>query len=78
MLGLDPLSVANEGKVVQVCSPDAVAKVLEINRAHRYGKKAAVIGTVKKEETPLVELVTRAGGRRIVLRPYGEELPRIC
>jgi hydrogenase expression/formation protein HypE len=78
MLGLDPLSVANEGKVVQVVSPQAAQRALSINRASSYGQRAAIIGKLTQAEIPLVELVTRAGGRRLILRPYGEELPRIC
>jgi hydrogenase expression/formation protein HypE len=78
MLGLDPLSIANEGKIVLVVSPEAAPKVLEACRRHPLGRRAAEVGAFLAAETPLVELVTRAGGRRIVLRPYGEELPRIC
>jgi len=78
MLGLDPLSVANEGKLVMVASPQAAGQVLELCRRHPLGRRAAVVGTVLESTPPLVELITRAGGRRMVLRPYGEDLPRIC
>ena len=47
-------------------------------RAHPLGAAAAVIGAFTDADPPLVELITRAGGRRIVQRPYGEQLPRIC
>jgi len=78
MLGLDPLTVANEGKCVAVVAERDAEKVLAACRRHKLGCDAAVIGRVVDRSPPLVELVTRAGGRRIVQRPYGEELPRIC
>ena len=78
LLGLDPLLVANEGKIVIVARADDAAKVLEACRRHPLGKRAAIIGRFTDASPPLVELITRAGGRRIVQRPYGEELPRIC
>jgi hydrogenase expression/formation protein HypE len=79
LLGLDPLSVANEGKVVAVVAAADAEKLLAACRAHPLGRQAAIIGHVgDKADWPLVELITRAGGRRIVQRPYGEELPRIC
>jgi len=78
LLGLDPLTVANEGKCVAVVSAEDAEKVLEACRSHHYGKKAAIIGRLVKSAPPLVELITRTGGRRLVQRPYGEELPRIC
>jgi hydrogenase expression/formation protein HypE len=78
MLGLDPLSIANEGKLVLVASPDSAERVLQLCHQHPLGRRAAVVGAFVESAPPLVELITRAGGRRIVLRPYGEELPRIC
>jgi len=78
MLGLDPLTVANEGKCVVVVAPDDAERVLAACRQHPLGRDAAIIGRVTESTPPLVELVTRAGGRRVVQRPYGEELPRIC
>jgi len=78
MLGLDPLSVANEGKVVMAVSANDAERVLAACRGQKYGKDAAVIGRFTDVAPPLAELITRAGGRRIVTRPYGEELPRIC
>ncbi len=78
LLGLDPLSVANEGKVVVVVSEGAGEKALAAMRAHPLGEKAAVIGRFTAESPALAELLTRGGGRRMVTRPYGEELPRIC
>jgi hydrogenase expression/formation protein HypE len=80
MLGLDPLEIANEGKVIIVASPDSAAKVLDICRCHPLGKDAAVIASVRdcNGQEPLVEMVTCIGGRRIVQTPYGRNLPRIC
>ena len=81
-MGLDPLTIANEGKAVAVVGGDvagSVEEVLAACRAHPLGVHAAAIGRFGEEaDWPLVELITRAGGRRIVQRPYGEELPRIC
>lgn len=78
MLGLDPITVANEGKVVCVVPRQDADTALAALRGHRLGRQAACIGQVTDAQPPLVELLTRAGGRRIVQRPYGEELPRIC
>lgn len=78
MLGLDPLTVANEGKfLLAVPSADA-DRALECLRAHADGGRAAVIGTVTPRRDRGVYLRTRYGGERIVESPYGEELPRIC
>ena len=79
MLGFDLLNVANEGKVVVVVSPQAADKALEICRAHSLGRQAAMIGRVAEADPqPLVELMTKIGGRRVVQMPYGRDLPRIC
>jgi hydrogenase expression/formation protein HypE len=78
MLGLDPLTVANEGKCVLVVAAQDGPAALAACRANPLGSHAAVIGCVLDTRPALVELVTRAGGRRVVQRPYGEELPRIC
>lgn len=78
LLGIDPLVVANEGKVLVVVAAGDADKVLAGLRSHALGEHAAIIGRFISAQPPLVELVTRSGGRRIVQRPYGEELPRIC
>jgi len=78
MLGLDPLTVANEGKCVVVVAEQDAERTLRACRAHPLGRDAALIGQVVDTTPALVELMTRAGGRRVVQRPYGEELPRIC
>jgi hydrogenase expression/formation protein HypE len=77
-LGLDPLTIANEGNIMIAVAPGDADKVLAACKAHKYGKGAAIIGTVNNAIPPLAELVTPLGGRRIIQRPYGEELPRIC
>jgi hydrogenase expression/formation protein HypE len=78
MLGLDPLSVANEGKLVAIVAAGDAEKVVAACERHPYGVNAAVIGTITGSQPPLAELITEAGGRRVVQKPYGEELPRIC
>ncbi|MHC4441739.1 MAG: hydrogenase expression/formation protein HypE [Planctomycetota bacterium] len=78
LLGMDVLTVANEGNCVVVVSESDAKSVLEACRRNTYGKQAAVIGRIMESDPPLVELVTRSGGRRLVQRPYGEDLPRIC
>ena len=78
LLGLDPLSVANEGKVIAVVANNVAQQVLDVCRNHPLGTFAALIGCITDAQPPLVEMMTGAGGRRIVQRPYGEELPRIC
>lgn len=78
LLGLDPLTVANEGKVVAAVAAADAERVLAACRAHPLGRDAALVGRFTKAAPPLVELLTRGGGRRLVSRPYGEQLPRIC
>jgi hydrogenase expression/formation protein HypE len=80
MLGLDPLEVANEGKVVLAVAPRAVERVIAAMKAHPLGRYAAIIGQIgeRMEDGALCELRTTIGGRRIVQKPYGEQLPRIC
>jgi hydrogenase expression/formation protein HypE len=78
MLGLDPLEVANEGKVVVVVRPESATTALEVLRADPLGADARVIGTIDAADDPVCELETTIGGRRILQKPYGEQLPRIC
>ena len=74
MLGLDPLEVANEGKVVVVAREADAAAALDA-----LGPDARAIGTVGDAPPDgLCDLVTHIGGRRLVRKPYGEQLPRIC
>lgn len=78
MLGLDPLEVANEGKVVIVLRPGAVEEALKVLRDDPQGRDARVIGRIEPVRDGLCELLTPIGGRRILQKPYGEQLPRIC
>ncbi len=78
ILGLDPLDVANEGKVVVVVRPEAAEAALDTLRSHPLGGDAQDIGAFTEETDGLCELVTDVGGRRVLQKPYGEELPRIC
>jgi hydrogenase expression/formation protein HypE len=78
MLGLDPLVVANEGKVVVVCPQATAELVLSVMRKHKYGKAAKIIGRIGDRGKPEVIMKTAIGGSRIVDMPYGELLPRIC
>jgi hydrogenase expression/formation protein HypE len=78
MLGLDVLEVANEGKVVAVVDPATAAAALDCLRRDPLGGGAQVIGHIEDSNDGWCELVTAIGGRRIVQKPYGEQLPRIC
>ncbi len=78
ILGLDPLYLANEGKVAIIVSSDGAEKVLEILRSHPFGTKASIIGTVGDWDKGRVTMRTSFGGRRIVDMLVGEQLPRIC
>ena len=78
LLGIDPLYVANEGKLVAVVAPDAADAALELLRAHPLGAGAALIGEVCADDLPLVLAETPFGGSRIVDMLVGDPLPRIC
>jgi hydrogenase expression/formation protein HypE len=78
MLGLDPLYVANEGKLVAIVAADAADRVVAAMRAHRYGAEARVIGRVVSEHPKMVLMKTGIGGTRVVDVMFGEQLPRIC
>jgi hydrogenase expression/formation protein HypE len=77
-LGLDPLYVANEGKLVAICAVQNAESLLAVMRAHAQGSDAAIIGEVIADPHGFVQMTTRLGGRRIVDRLTGEQLPRIC
>jgi len=77
-LGLDPLHVANEGKLVAFVPAEAADAVLSAMRATSEGAEATVIGRVTDERPGIVVARTALGGTRIVDRPLGEQLPRIC
>ena len=78
MLGLDPLDVANEGKVVFFVRAGNVDQALQALRSEPRGRGAAVIGAVEEPRDGGCEMVTKLGGRRMIQKPYGEQLPRIC
>jgi hydrogenase expression/formation protein HypE len=78
LLGLDPLYVANEGKLVAICAPEDAASLLAAMRSHPLGRQAAVIGEVVHDAHGFVQMTTKLGGRRIVDWLAGEQLPRIC
>ncbi len=78
LLGLDPLYIANEGKLVAAVAPEAAEAVLGAMRAHPRGAAAARIGQVVADEHRFVRMKTRFGGERIVDWLSGEPLPRIC
>ena len=78
LLGLDPLTIANEGKLVAVVEAREADRVVQAMRAHPLGREAAVIGEVLEGGAGLVRLRSRVGGERIVTELAGEPLPRIC
>ena len=78
MLGLDPLFIANEGKLVAILPEEYADKMLAAMHEHRYGKEAAIIGRVVQDHAGVVVAKTSIGGSRVVDLPAGELLPRIC
>lgn len=78
LLGLDPLTVANEGKLIAVCPADRADALLAVMRSHSLGQDAALIGEVTDDADGIVQLETALGGRRVVDWLAGEQLPRIC
>jgi hydrogenase expression/formation protein HypE len=78
ILGLDPLYVANEGKLLAIVPAEAASTVLATMRAHPLGSEAAIIGKVTDAHPEFVTMKTRVGGTRVVDMLSGEQLPRIC
>ncbi len=78
ILGLDPLFLANEGKMVVFCPEQASTKVLEAMHKNPYGRDAAVIGHVGDKGDPRLIMQTAIGGQRQIDIPAGELIPRIC
>jgi hydrogenase expression/formation protein HypE len=78
LLGMDPLYVANEGKLLACVSSEDVSKLLKVIRSNRYGTNAAVIGEVTSDSRGKVLLETAIGGTRIINMLNGDQLPRIC
>lgn len=78
MLGLDPLYVANEGKLMAIVPPEDAEAVLAAMRSEPHGRDAALIGQVVADHPGMVILRSRVGGQRVVTLLAGEQLPRIC
>jgi len=78
LLGLDPLYVANEGKLIAIVSPDVAETILRAMRLNSRGTEAQIIGTVKAENPGLVTMRTALGTTRVVDMLTGDQLPRIC
>jgi hydrogenase expression/formation protein HypE len=78
LLGIDPLYVANEGKLLAFVPPEAEAPLMAVMQSDPLGRDAVVIGEVLADHPGRVEMKTRIGGRRIVRMLTGEQLPRIC
>ncbi len=78
ILGLDPLYIANEGKVIALVTKDKAGSVLSNMKKHTLGKESSIIGEITKENKGKVVLETIIGGERIVDRLVGDQLPRIC
>jgi hydrogenase expression/formation protein HypE len=78
VLGLDPLTIANEGKLLAFVSADAAEAVLAAMKAHPLGLEACIIGAVQAEPAGMVVLRTDIGGTRVLDMLVGDPLPRIC
>ncbi len=78
MLGLDPLYVANEGKLIAIVPAEEVDRLVRTMRAHPLGRNAAQIGEVVAQHPGMVTMRSVIGGERIVTLLTGEQLPRIC
>jgi len=78
ILGLDPLYVANEGKLLAFVPPEQSDLVLAAMRSHPFGRDAAMIGEVVNDMPGFVTMKTKVGGERVVEMLAGEQLPRIC
>jgi hydrogenase expression/formation protein HypE len=78
ILGLDPLYVANEGKLVAIVSATAAETILQRMREHPLGSDAAIVGEIVTAHPGMVRMATEVGGTRILDVMFGEQLPRIC
>ena len=78
VLGLDPLYVANEGKLVAIVAPEMAEEVLQQMRRDELGRDAAIIGEVVADHPGMVLMKTEVGGTRVLDVMFGEQLPRIC
>ena len=78
VLGLDPLYVANEGKLIALVAPEMAEDALQQMRRHELGRDAVIIGEVVREHPGMVLMTTGIGGTRVLDVMFGEQLPRIC
>ena len=78
ILGLDPWEIANEGKAILCVSASESGDILNALKSTESGKDARIIGEVKAEKPGLVIVTTPLGGKRLVEKPMGELIPRIC
>jgi hydrogenase expression/formation protein HypE len=78
VLGLDPLYVANEGKLIAIVRADMAEAVLRQMREHPLGRDAAIVGKIVSEHPGMVLMKTEVGGTRVLDVMFGEQLPRIC
>ena len=78
VLGLDPLYIANEGKLLVFVSPGDASRILERMRENPHGQEAQIIGEAVADYPGRVVMNTGIGGTRIVDMPLGEQIPRIC
>ncbi len=78
LLGLDPLYLANEGKLIAICPSNVGEQLLKVMKDHPLGKEAQIIGTVTEESLKRVVLKTLIGGHRILDMLAGGQYPRIC
>jgi hydrogenase expression/formation protein HypE len=78
LLGLDPLYLANEGKLIAICPPDEAELLLQVMRDHPLGGNAEIIGRITDENPKKVILHTLIGGHRILDMLTGGQYPRIC
>lgn len=76
MVGIDPLEVANEGKVILGVAREDAEEILAAIRRHRYGHDAAIVGTVVAGSRVIMR--TRVGGERFIEPPVGDPVPRVC
>ena len=78
LLGIDPLHVANEGKLVLAVASEDACLVVDVLRSFEPGRDAVIIGSVVDDHPGMVVMRTAFGSRRIIDLPLGEQLPRIC
>jgi hydrogenase expression/formation protein HypE len=78
LLGMDPIYVANEGKLVAIVDPTVANDVLQVLRKHPHGARATIIGSVTSRHAGMLAATTAIGGTRIIPLQIGEQIPRIC